>query len=119
VFGTAALRDAWRFGATTGAACAASCAPIMLLVLAASDLHLIAMAGATVLLTLERYRPARPPRWRLPLIRLWDQEHIGVRSATRGLGPVAAMDAHARRPSHELPAVDSPCALPDFTVPGR
>lgn len=67
VFGVAAQADAWRYGAVTGSACAAACAPLMVLVLLATDAHLVAMAGATVLLTVERYLPARRPRWSLPL----------------------------------------------------
>lgn len=67
VFGPAALWDACRYGVVTGAACAASCGPIMVLVLLATDLHLVAMLGATALIVVERYLPARRPRWRLPL----------------------------------------------------
>jgi predicted metal-binding membrane protein len=93
VFGGAAQRDALRYGAVTGAACAASCGPIMLLVVLAANLHLVAMVGATILLTLERYLPARRPRWRLPLIRVVEPEHAGVRTDMRGLGPVVATRA--------------------------
>jgi hypothetical protein len=67
VFGWPAQVDALRYGVVTGAACAATCGPIMVLVLLAADFHVLAMAIATVLLTVERYRPARRPRWRLPL----------------------------------------------------
>lgn len=68
VFGTEAMRDAGRHGVITGAACAASCGPIMVLVLLASDAHLVAMIGATIVLTAERYRAVRAPRWRLPFV---------------------------------------------------
>jgi Predicted metal-binding integral membrane protein (DUF2182) len=68
VFGAAAQGDAWRYGVRTGGACAASCAPVMVLVLLATDLHLVAMVGATVPLTIERYRSARRPQWRLPFL---------------------------------------------------
>ena len=66
VFGPAARADAWRHGLVTGWACAASCGPVMVLVLLAADAHLAAMAAATALLVIERYRPARRPRWRVP-----------------------------------------------------
>ena len=39
----------------------------MLLVLIATEYHLAAMVVATVIVTAERYQPARRPRWRLPL----------------------------------------------------
>lgn len=67
VFGWAAQGDAVRYGVVTGSACAATCGPIMVLVLVVADFHVLAMAIVTVLLTVERYRPARRPRWRLPL----------------------------------------------------
>lgn len=67
IFGAAAQADAWRYGVVTGSACAAACGPVMALVLLATDVHLLAMAAATLMLTMERYLPARRPRWRLPL----------------------------------------------------
>ncbi|GAA1980140.1 DUF2182 domain-containing protein [Microbacterium pumilum] len=67
VFGAVAHGDAWRYGVITGGACAAACGPIMLLVLIAPEFHVAAMVVATVILTAERYQPARQPRWRLPL----------------------------------------------------
>ncbi|MGA8047245.1 MAG: DUF2182 domain-containing protein [Dermatophilaceae bacterium] len=66
VFGAAARADAWRYGVVAGSACAASCGPIMVLVLLATEAHLAAMSVATTVLVIERYRPARRPRWRIP-----------------------------------------------------
>lgn len=66
VFGSAARSDAWRHGLVTGSACAASCGPVMVLVLLAADAHLVAMVAATMLLAIERHRPARRPQWRIP-----------------------------------------------------
>ncbi|GAA1952832.1 DUF2182 domain-containing protein [Microbacterium deminutum] len=81
VFGSAAQWDAWRYGAITGGACAASCGPVMLLVLLAADYHLAAMVVATILLTAERYHPARRPRWRLPFTPEPSPEWLGARSS--------------------------------------
>ncbi|WP_210481121.1 DUF2182 domain-containing protein [Naasia sp. SYSU D00948] len=67
-FGVAAYRDALRDGFATGGACAAVCGPLMVTVLLAADIHLVAMAAATLALTVERYLPARTPRWRLPFV---------------------------------------------------
>jgi hypothetical protein len=77
VFGPDATWDAGRYGVVTGASCAASCGPIMVLVLLAADFHLLAMIGATVLLTAERYQPARRPRWRLPFVAT-TPEHVAL-----------------------------------------
>lgn len=77
VFGADAAWDAARYGVVIGASCAASCGPIMVLVLLASDLHLIAMIAVTVLLTAERYQPARRPRWRFPLVAT-APEHVAL-----------------------------------------
>jgi len=77
VFGAGAAWDPGRYGVVTGAACAASCGPIMVLVLLAGDFHLVAMIGATVLLTAERYHPARRPRWRLPFAAT-TPEHVAL-----------------------------------------
>jgi hypothetical protein len=82
VFGWAAQGDAVRYGVATGGACAATCGPIMVLVLLAADFHVLAMAIATVLLTVERYRPARRPRWRLPLTPS-TAEGLGVSASER------------------------------------
>jgi predicted metal-binding membrane protein len=78
VFGLEAHADAWRWGVTTGAACSAACAPVMLLVLTSGAYHLPAMAAATILLTVERYAPARRPRWRLPLTASREPELPGL-----------------------------------------
>lgn len=66
VFGAAARVDSWRYGVVSATACVATCGPLMVLVLLATDWHLVAMAGAAALLTAERYLPARRPQWRLP-----------------------------------------------------
>jgi predicted metal-binding membrane protein len=68
LFGTAAQRDALRYGISTGSYCAASCGSFMFLVLLATDYHLVLMAIAIVVSVFERYSPARRPRWRLPLL---------------------------------------------------
>jgi hypothetical protein len=69
VFGTAAQLDALRYGVLTGCYCSAACGLVMLLVLLARDHHLAFMALAGAASTLERYLPARPPAWQLPLVR--------------------------------------------------
>ena len=82
-FGAGAQTDAWRYGAVTGAACAATCGPLMVLVLLAAHAHLLAMAGATVLLMIERYRPGQRPRWRLPFAPA-RPEHMALRDLHAG-----------------------------------
>lgn len=82
-FGAGAQTDAWRYGALTGAACAATCGPLMVLALLATHAHLVAMAVATVLLVVERYRPAQRPRWRLPLAPA-RPEHMALRGHHAG-----------------------------------
>ena len=62
--------------------CAASCGPLMVVVLLATDAHLLAMVAATVLLTLERYLPGRRPRWRLPFTPA-RPEHVALPAATQ------------------------------------
>ena len=86
VFGPAARADAWRHGLVTGLACAASCGPVMVLVLLAADAHLAAMAAATAVLAIERYRPARRPRWRVPFAPA-HPEHMALPS-----GPTVGRD---------------------------
>ncbi|MET0887656.1 MAG: DUF2182 domain-containing protein [Mycetocola sp.] len=86
VFGAAAYGDAALHGFITGAACAASCGAIMALVLLATDVHLLAMIAATILLTIERYSPARRPRWRLPVVASATPEFTDL----RGPAPVRA-----------------------------
>ena len=86
VFGAAAQWEAARHGLITGGACVASCGVVMALVLLATDYHLLAMISATVFLTIERYAPARRPRWRLPVIASAAPEFTDL----RGRGPVSA-----------------------------
>jgi len=69
VFGTTAQWDSLRYGISTGCYCAAACSLVMLLVLLVADYHLVAMAIAVAVSTLERYLPARRPGWRLPMLR--------------------------------------------------
>jgi predicted metal-binding membrane protein len=69
VFGTTAQYDALRYGISTGCYCAAACGLVMLLVLLATNYHLIVMGLAAVVTTVERYLPARRPGWQLPLLR--------------------------------------------------
>lgn len=68
LFGIAADGGALRYGASSGASCSAACGLLMLLVLLVADYHLLAMAVAAALATIERHLPARPPRWQLPLL---------------------------------------------------
>lgn len=82
-FGSGALADAFRYGLRAGAMCAAVCGPAMVLVLLAADHHLVAMLGATAVLTVERYLPARRPRWRLPLGRVTSPEWPGLGAGAR------------------------------------
>ena len=69
LFGTTAQWDSLRYGIATGCYCAASCGPVMLLVLLATDYHLVVMGLVAVMITFERYLPARRPAWRLPMLR--------------------------------------------------
>jgi predicted metal-binding membrane protein len=69
VSGTAAQGDALRYGISTGGYCAAACGPAMVLVVLATDYHLVVMAFAVAVSVVERYLPARRPVWRLPLLR--------------------------------------------------
>jgi hypothetical protein len=69
VFGAAAQWDSLRYGASTGAVCAAVCGPLMLLALLATDYHFAAMALAAGVATIERHLPAKRPRWHLPFVR--------------------------------------------------
>jgi predicted metal-binding membrane protein len=63
VFGAAAQWDSLRYGVATGCYCTAACGLVMLLVLLPKDHHLVAMAMAAAVMTLERYAPARRPGW--------------------------------------------------------
>ena len=69
VFGTTAQWDALRYGISTGGYCAAACSLVMLLVLLVTDHHLLVMAIAVAVSTLERYLPARRPAWHIPMLR--------------------------------------------------
>lgn len=68
-FGLAANLDCLRYGIVNGFWCVGSCWALMLLPLAAVHEYLTLMASALtgLILVLERYRPARPARWRVPL----------------------------------------------------
>lgn len=68
LFGTAALWDALRYGLSAGGWCTATCGPLMLFALLATDYHLTVMTMATVLTTIERYLPGRRPAWQLPIV---------------------------------------------------
>lgn len=65
-FGAAASRDAVGYGLSTGLWCLVACGPIMLTAMLATGHHLLAMSVAAVLVTAERYQPARRPAWRVP-----------------------------------------------------
>lgn len=62
-FGLEADADALRYGVSHGMWCIGACWALMLLPLAAGSAHVAAMAAVTLLLLVERHRPARPPRW--------------------------------------------------------
>lgn len=65
-FGPAMAADTVRFGLHSGLLCAGICGPAMLLAMALPGDHLVAMAGVTVIVTIERYLAPRRPAWRLP-----------------------------------------------------
>ena len=84
VFGTAAQWDAGRYGVSTGGYCVGSCGLAMLLVLLATEAHLAAVAIVTGAAIVERYLPARQPRWRLPFARHasdWPGVRVAIRPA--------------------------------------
>ena len=85
VFGTAAQVDSLRYGVSTGCYCAATCGLIMLLVLLMKDHHLIVMAMAAAVMTLERHLPARRPGWQLPILRGRAPDWPDMSSALRDL----------------------------------
>lgn len=62
-FGTAADRDALRFGTTHGGWCAASCGPLMLLPFLTPGGHLVTMAAVALWLAAERLDPPTAPGW--------------------------------------------------------
>ncbi|MHC5763717.1 copper chaperone, partial [Nostoc sp.] len=66
-FGLAADRDCLRYGIVNGFWCVGSCWALMLLPLAAGHTYLTLMAATGLILVVERYRPARPALWRVPL----------------------------------------------------
>ena len=66
VFGAAMLADAGRFGLRSGSNCCALCGPAMMLAMMLPNHHLVAMAIVTLLVTIERYLPARRLVWRFP-----------------------------------------------------
>ena len=86
VFGVTSQWDALRYGISTGCYCVAACGFVMLLVLLATNDHLMVMGLAAVVTTLERYLPARRPGWQLPLVRGsidWcDRDYGEARSVT-------------------------------------
>jgi len=63
-FGIQANRDAICFGLSHGAWCVGSCWALMLLPLAFSRFHLLAMAAITLWLVAERLETPVAPRWR-------------------------------------------------------
>jgi len=65
-FGIALVPDVARFGFRTGALCSAICGPAMVWAMALPVYHLAAMLAITVIVTVERYLPARRPAWRPP-----------------------------------------------------
>jgi predicted metal-binding membrane protein len=88
VFGVAAQMDSLQYGVATGSYCAATCGPVMLLVLLVNDYHLAAMAATAAVITFERYLPAKRPAWQLPILRGrssdWPDLAGPIRSAARG-----------------------------------
>lgn len=65
-FGSAADRDAFRFGITHGVWCVASCWALMLVPMLLAHGHTVAMIVVTILMIGERLEGPRPLRWRLP-----------------------------------------------------
>ena len=66
-FGSAADRDALRFGITHGIWCFGSCWALMLLPMLLFEGHLVAMAVVTFVITSERLEQPRPLIWRARL----------------------------------------------------
>jgi predicted metal-binding membrane protein len=67
-FGLAANWDCLRYGIVNGLWCVGACWALMLLPLAAIHAYLPLMAATSSILVVDRYRPARPARWRVPLV---------------------------------------------------
>jgi predicted metal-binding membrane protein len=66
VFGVAADADCLRYGIAYACRCVGTCWALMLAPLTAGHVHLPVMAVAAAVMIVERLRPARPARWRLP-----------------------------------------------------
>lgn len=64
-FGREADIGVLRFGVTHGLWCVGACWALMLASIALPQAHVIAMAGATVLILGERFERPRPPSWRV------------------------------------------------------
>ncbi|MBO3460751.1 DUF2182 domain-containing protein [Aetokthonos hydrillicola Thurmond2011] len=69
-FGLAANWDCLRYGMANGLWCVGACWALMLLPLATVHVYsMLMVAIATgLILVVERYRPARPARWQVPLL---------------------------------------------------
>ena len=67
VFGLAAQWDSIRYGMRSGGNCVAACILVMLLTFMVAKYHFAMMAIAAVGMTIERYLPARHPRWRFAI----------------------------------------------------
>jgi predicted metal-binding membrane protein len=65
MFGVSAQWDAIRYGVRSGGNCVAACFLVMLLAFMIPSNHFAIMAVAAVVMTVERYLPARRARWRL------------------------------------------------------
>jgi predicted metal-binding membrane protein len=63
-FGSEAGLDCIRFGLMHGFWCVVTCAPLMLVPLAAPEIHLPLLAALSAGLLLERLAPARQPAWK-------------------------------------------------------
>lgn len=67
-FGWAADRDCLRFGLVKGFWCVGTCWAFMFLPLLFTWAGLPLMLGISLFLLVEQYQPARPARWRVPLL---------------------------------------------------
>jgi hypothetical protein len=95
-FGHKAVWDAASYGLRTGGACVATCGPIMVLVLLATDFHLIAMAAASLLLTAERYGAPLPPAWRPPFVLRRPRAQAAVMTPVVSIGTTPTIGGRAR-----------------------
>lgn len=86
-FGMAANLDCLRYGIINGFWCVGSCWALMLLPLLAfhPSLTLMVTIVTSLLLVVERYRPARPVRWRVPFFsRLLDKlSELSIKQAEK------------------------------------